>query len=75
MTKKKYTREIQRLVAYFGGTQAATAKALDVGQPTVFAWLAGKHGISPYMALKIEKITEGKFKAVDLCPKLAEVAA
>lgn len=75
MTKKKRAREIKRLVAYFGGTQQATAEAINVRQSTVNAWLQGKHGISPITAMKIEKMTQGNFRAVDLCPSLAEVAA
>ena len=72
---KKTLREIKRLVAYFGGTETLTADAVGVRQPTVNAWLNGRHGISAITALKIERMTGGKFKASDLCPQLAEVAA
>lgn len=71
---KKTHREIKRLVAYFGGTEAAAASAVGVKQPTVNAWLNGRHGISPITALKIEKMTGGAFQASDLCPALAAVA-
>lgn len=62
----------QSLIDYFGG-QRATAKALNCKQPSVWAWAQGKTNMSATLAIKAEIITNGKFKAVDLCPKLTEV--
>lgn len=61
---------VKNLIAHFG-SQASTAEALNVKQPTVSAWLRGTHGISALTALRIERVTEGKFKAVDFCHDLA----
>lgn len=60
------------LVEYFGGNQTATAKALNVKQPTVNGWLSGKHGISAGAATRAEKVTNGEFKAVNLCAELSD---
>lgn len=64
---------VKRLISHFG-TQAKFGEAMGVKQGTVNGWLHGKHGISEVNALKIEKLTHGKFKAYELCPKLAEFA-
>lgn len=61
-----------RLVARFGGQQK-TAKALGCTQPSVSAWVQGKANMSAALALKAERLTAGEFKAVDLCPALAEL--
>ncbi|WP_440590608.1 transcriptional regulator [Rheinheimera fenheensis] len=66
------TNNFKDLIAYFGG-QSIAAEQLGVKQPTVSGWLNGKHGMSPKTALKAERLTDGKFKAADLCPDLAEV--
>lgn len=60
---------IHELVSFFG-SQGKTAQALGCSQATVFKWLHGKMNVSSFYALKAEKITNGKFKAVDLCPRL-----
>ncbi|MCY1421476.1 hypothetical protein D9M71_371340 [compost metagenome] len=59
----------QDLVDYFG-TQTKTAERLGVDQGTVSGWVREKHGMSAVTALRAEAETEGKFKAVDLCPAL-----
>ncbi|MFC0708678.1 Cro/CI family transcriptional regulator [Azorhizophilus paspali] len=64
----------QSLIAHFG-TQQKTADALRVDQGTVSGWVRGRHGMSPVTALKAEAVTQGKFKAVDLCPNLLKVAS
>jgi DNA-binding transcriptional regulator YdaS (Cro superfamily) len=64
---------IQQLIEHFGG-QVKTAVTLGVKQPTVSGWLRCDHGMSAVTALKAEKLTGGQFKAVDLCPKLIDVA-
>lgn len=56
----------------FFGNQVKTAQALQVTQPSVNAWLKGKTKMSATVAIKAEKLTHGKFKAYELCPKLAE---
>lgn len=57
------------LVDHFGGQQS-TAKALRVNQGAVSNWVNSKHGMSPAVALRAEKLTEGKFTAVQLCPSV-----
>ncbi|WP_020413147.1 transcriptional regulator [Microbulbifer variabilis] len=66
------SRSAQDLVIFFK-SQAKAAEALGVEQPTISNWLRGKNGVSPVSALRAEQVTGGKVKAVDLCPKLAEV--
>lgn len=63
---------IADVIAEFGG-QVKLAKEVGVEQGTVTGWLNNKHGMRETNALKIEKLTNGKFRAVDLCPRLAEV--
>lgn len=63
-----------QLVAHFGG-QKKTAEALGCTQPSVWAWLQGKANMSAALALKAERLTNGEFKAVDLCPALAALEA
>jgi DNA-binding transcriptional regulator YdaS (Cro superfamily) len=62
----------EKLVAHFG-SQTLTAKALEVEQPSVNAWLKGKTKMSEKTALRAQLATKGKFKAVDLCPSLKVV--
>ncbi|MCG2572009.1 helix-turn-helix domain-containing protein [Acinetobacter sp. ME22] len=61
----------QSLVNHFGG-QENTAKALDVKQPAVSQWVRRTRNMSEKVAVRAEKATFGKFKAVDLCPSLKE---
>ena len=55
------------LVAFFG-TQEVTAEKLGVDQSTVSGWVRGKHGMSPVVAKRADRLTAGKFKKEDLCP-------
>ena len=64
----------QKIVEHFG-TQQKVAEALRLDQGTVSGWVRGKHGMSAVSALKAEAITEGKFKAVELCPDLLRAAS
>lgn len=57
------------LVSFLGG-QVATAKALGVSQSNISGYINGRWNMSEMVALKAEKATNGKFKAVDLCPSL-----
>lgn len=70
----KKNQKIADLIAKFGG-QVKLGEALKVSQGTVTGWLNMKHGINSINAQKIEKLTAGEFKAVDLCPRLAEIEA
>jgi DNA-binding transcriptional regulator YdaS (Cro superfamily) len=56
-----------RLVKHFG-TQELTATALEVDQSTVSGWVRGKHGMSPVVAKRAEKLTGGSFSKEQLCP-------
>lgn len=59
----------QSLVDYFGG-QSNAAKALGVNQGAVSNWVRGKHGMSPAVALRAAKLTDGQFTAAELCPSV-----
>ena len=65
---KRYTS----LVGFFE-SQSEAARQLNVKQPSVNAWLTGKAQMSAISAQRAEIVTKGKFKAVDLCPLLAEI--
>lgn len=60
------------LIAEYG-SQEKLARAIGVKQGTITGWIHGKHGINELNALRIEKMTNGKVKAIDLCPRLAEI--
>lgn len=63
---------IKELVGNLGG-QVSTADALKVKQPTVSGWITGRHGMSPIVAMRAERLTG--IPASDLCPELNEVPA
>lgn len=66
--------QIESLIKHFGGTETSCASALGFSQPTVNHWRRLKHGISPRAAMQIERVSKGAFKAIALCPELAEFA-
>lgn len=57
------------LVDHFGG-QEKTASALGVSQPAVSSWVRGKAKMSVGVAIRVQRQTNGTFKAVDLCPAI-----
>ena len=59
----------KKLVDHFG-SQAATAKALEVKQGSVSGWVRGLHGCSAEVAFRAERMTEGAIRACDLRPSL-----
>lgn len=61
---------IKLMVEQLGG-QTKAATALKVKQPTVNGWLSGKHGISPIVAMRAEKLIG--IPAEKLCPSMQEV--
>ncbi|MFC2996792.1 Cro/CI family transcriptional regulator [Acinetobacter sichuanensis] len=63
--------KFQRLVEHFGG-QENTAKALQVRQPAVSAWVRGTRKMSELVAIRAQAVTNGEFKASELCPSLKE---
>lgn len=65
---------IKKLVDHFED-QVKTAKALGVSQSAVSQWITGASRMSALVALRAEKQTDGKFKAVDLCPEICSEAA
>lgn len=65
---------IKDLIKYFGG-QTKTGKALGCSQSLVSRWLNNGADMPSHFALKAEKLTGGKFRAMDLCPALAEIEA
>lgn len=62
----------EEIVSHFG-SQSSTAKALGVSQPSVYSWVKGLTEMSEKVAIRAQKVTEGKFKASDLCPSLREL--
>lgn len=68
MSKKPFnSNEIKRAVNIIG---AATklARALDVGELSVYRWIHGKSIPEAISCLKIEKVTNGKVKARNIRP-------
>lgn len=61
--------KFQMLVDHFGG-QENTALALKVKQPAVSGWVRGTKNMSELVAIRAQAATQGKFKAVELCPSL-----
>ena len=66
----------QKLVGHFE-TQQATADALGVDQSAVSGWVRGAFKMSPGVAVRAEKATDGLFTRQQLCPSFPgdEVAA
>jgi DNA-binding transcriptional regulator YdaS (Cro superfamily) len=64
----------ERLVKHFG-TQDKTAISLGVKQGTVSGWIRGEHGMSAITAIRAEQVTNGAFRAVELCPALKRAEA
>lgn len=62
MTEKNIYRQ---LVKHFG-TQVKAAEAIGCDQSSLSNWCRGKVKPSAQVAFRIEKLTEGKFKAIDL---------
>jgi len=56
---------INTVVAYFGN-QSAMARALGVSRASVSSWVI-TGTVPPARAIQIEKVTEGEFKATELC--------
>ncbi|WP_315075582.1 YdaS family helix-turn-helix protein [Acinetobacter guillouiae] len=57
----------KRVVEHFG-SQTLTAQALDLEQPSVWAWVNGKAKMSSETALLVQEKTDGEFKYKDLFP-------
>ncbi|QFT53524.1 YdaS family helix-turn-helix protein [Microbulbifer sp. THAF38] len=68
----KVEEAVKKLIKHFGGQQA-TAVALGVSQPAISYLLNGKQAASAVLALRAEQAAGGLVRAVDLCPKLAEL--
>lgn len=60
----------QEVINHFGN-QPKTAKALGIKQSSVRTWLFSGR-MSADNALLVQKLTDGKFKALDLRPSLRE---
>lgn len=67
--KRKQKKLVGQLINYFG-TQAKMAQAIGIHQGGISSYLNGRHGMSQTVAKTIERVTDGKFKAVDLCPRI-----
>jgi predicted transcriptional regulator len=55
----------EKLVSHFG-TQELAAKAIGVSQSTIHGYIQQKWGMSERVAIRAQKATSNKFKAVDL---------
>ncbi|WP_019518735.1 transcriptional regulator [Faucicola boevrei] len=73
MIKQPKNPNIEKLIEMFGKNQRELGEKIGVTQGTITGWLNNRHGVSIVNAKKIEKITEGKIKAVDLCPIIEEI--
>lgn len=60
------------VVKHFGG-QHKTAIALNLKQPSISAWFTRDVEMSPVTAMLVQKLSDGKFQAKDLCPQLAQI--
>ena len=60
--------ELYKKVVDHFGSQTLAAEALDLEQPSVWAWINGKSKMSTDTALLVEEKTKGKFKYRDLRP-------
>ena len=66
-------KELKNLLLYYG-TQAAISKAINCSRQAVCRWInsKGMSGPSPNVSFRIQTKTNGKIKAVKLCPSMAE---
>ena len=67
------TKVYQELVNHFG-TQEQAANAIGIKQPSINALVSGKVKMTADVAMRAEEATNGKFKAIDLCPTLKKFA-
>ena len=56
---------MEELIKYFGGSRSRLARVLGVDNAYVTKY-AKLGGLPAPMAIRVERMTEGKFKAVDL---------
>lgn len=54
------------------GGQVAAANELGISQPTMSGYINGRWYMSEKVARRAERITKGKYKAIDLCPALKD---
>lgn len=54
------------------GGQAIAASALGISQPTFSGYVNSRWAMSERVARRAERVTAGKFKAVELCPALKD---
>jgi predicted transcriptional regulator len=62
----KRTKLLHLLVAEFGGSKLKLAAALGVSKSAISHYFK-MGGLTALTAIKVEILTEGKFKAVDTC--------
>ena len=55
---------LKEIIKWFG-SQVELARQLGVTQAAVAQWVADEK-VPPYRAIQIERITDGRFKAVDI---------
>ncbi|MFW2149556.1 hypothetical protein ACK2M2_15780 [Acinetobacter sp. TY1] len=64
----------KELVVFLGG-QIPTAEKLEVSQSNISGYVSGRWNMSVDVAVRAEKVTNGEFKAIDLCPSLRKFQA
>lgn len=68
MKELQYNKdEIKRAVKILGSVMKL-ARALEVGELSVYRWTSGKSAPDPINCLKIQKLTNGQVKAKDIRP-------
>ncbi|MBC7752473.1 MAG: helix-turn-helix domain-containing protein [Candidatus Saccharibacteria bacterium] len=67
------TASIYQSISDHFGSQEKFADAIGASQTSVSFWVNGKFDMSMDYALATQKATNGKFKAVDLCPALKKL--
>lgn len=61
-------KSIQRAIEYFGGTQSALAKKVNVSRAQVWQWLNNINSVSLEKSIEIEDKTSGVVRCEDLRP-------
>jgi len=59
-------KTMNKLLAHYNHNKSDLARMLDVSPQAVNQWFDSGY-VPANMALKIEKLTDGKYKAIDLC--------
>lgn len=67
-SETSYNKDKVREAADILGSAMKLARAIEIGEVTVYRWISGKTVPDPINCLKIQKATKGKVKARDIRP-------